>query len=209
MEEFEWIFTTSYDLLLYWAMGYGGRYTPFKDHFRYAGRLEFDPERAPVYESEIPVYYLHGGLHLVVGGTGATWKLKLTSLQTILDQFGQPISGDPHARPLLVTEGAAHEKLMAIEGNDYLSHCLDRLRVNELPTVVFGSSLSNQDDHLVEALGEHPNRPVAVSMMPDASKRDRARKQVDLWGRLGANELYFFDATTHPLGSPDLAAPVP
>lgn len=38
MTEFEWVFTTSYDLLIYWAMGFGGTYRPFKDHFRYAGR---------------------------------------------------------------------------------------------------------------------------------------------------------------------------
>jgi hypothetical protein len=208
LESFEWIFTTSYDLLIYWAMGYGGSYAPFKDHFRYAGRCQFDPARAPVYEGEIPVYYLHGALHLVVGGTGETWKLKLTSLQTILDQFGQPIAGDPQARPLLVTEGSAHEKLRAIEDNDYLSHCLDRLRANDLPMVVFGSSLSEQDQHLVEALSEIPDRPIAVSMMRGSSKRERARTQVDLWARLGVESLYFYDATTHPLGNQDLAASV-
>lgn len=126
MESFEWIFTTSYDLLIYWAMGYDGGYTPFKDHFRYAGRCQFDPDRSPVYEGEIPVYYLHGALHLIVGGKGETWKLTQTSLRTILDQFGQPIAGDSQARPLLVTEGSAQEKMRAIEGNEYLSHCLDR-----------------------------------------------------------------------------------
>ena len=204
MEEFEWIFTTSYDLLLYWAMGYGGRYAPFKDHFRYGGRCQFDPARADVLASDIPVYYLHGALHLVVGSSGATWKLTATSLHTILDQFGRSIAGDSQARPLLVTEGSAAEKLRAIDGNEYLSHCLDRLRTNDLPTVIFGSSLSAQDDHLVDALNEHRDRPVAVSMLPRASKREQARAQVDLWGRLEVETLYFYDARTHPLGG-DLA----
>jgi hypothetical protein len=208
MEKFEWIFTTSYDLIVYWAMGYGGRYTPFKDHFRYAGRCQFDPNRADVYEGQIPVYYLHGALHLVVGGGGETWKLTLTSLQTILDQFGQPVHGDPQARPLLVTEGSAHDKLATIEGNMYLSHCLDLLRAIDLPVVVFGSSLSHQDDHLVQALNEHPSRPVAISMMPSGTKRERMSTQGELWGRLTARTVYFFDATSHPLGG-DLSAPVP
>jgi uncharacterized protein DUF4917 len=187
-------------------MGYGGRYAPFKDHFRYARRHQFDPSRADVYEGEIPVHYLHGALHLVVGEGGATWKLTQTSLQTILDQFGQSISGDPHARPLLVTEGSAQEKLRAIEGNRYLAHCLGALRERALPTVVFGSSLSEQDTHLVDALSRHPERPVAVSMMPGRSKRERALRQVDLWSRLEVDTLYFYDATTHPLGARDLAA---
>jgi hypothetical protein len=205
MEGFEWIFTTSYDLLVYWTMGYGGRYTPFVDHFRYGGRCEFDSRRADVYAGKIPVYYLHGALHLVVGGSGATWKLTLSSLETILDQFGKPVAGDPQARPLLVTEGSSHDKLTAIEANRYLSHCLNRLRETALPVVVFGSSLSDQDDHLVQALNEHRSRPLAVSMIPGGSKRERARTQVDLWGRLTAETLYFYDATSHPLGG-DLAA---
>lgn len=209
MESSEWIFTTSYDLLVYWAMGYDGRYAPFKDHFRYAGRCQFDPDRSPVYEGEIPVYYLHGALHLTVGGDGDTWKVRLTSLRTILDQFGQPIAGDPQARPLLVTEGSAQDKMRAIEGNKYLSHALHRLRGLPLPVLVFGSGLSEQDEHLVEALNEHPERPVAVSMLPEGSQKDRAREQGDLWGRLTTERLYFFDATTHPLGAPDLAVPLP
>jgi hypothetical protein len=208
MENSEWIFTTSYDLLIYWAMGHGGRYAPFKDHFRYASRCQFDPERSPVYEGEIPVYYLHGALHLIVGGKGETWKLRMTALQTILDQFGRPIAGDPQARPLLVTEGSAQEKMRAIEGNGYLSHSLDRLRGLSLPVVVFGSALSRQDDHLVEALNEYPERPVAVSMRPGVSKRDRASSQADLWGRLTAETVYFYDSTSHPLGADALAAPL-
>jgi len=204
MESFEWVFTISYDLLIYWAMGCGGSYAPFKDHFRYASRCQFDPERAKVYADDIPVYYLHGALHLVVGGDGDTWKLRLTALQTILDQFGSTIADDPQARPLLVTEGSAAEKLRAVESNVYLSHALDRLRAVVLPTVVFGSSLGEQDDHLLEALIEEPSRPVAVSMMPTGTRRERARRQTDLWGRLDVDKLYFYDATTHPLGSPDL-----
>jgi hypothetical protein len=71
LEEFEWVFTTSYDLLVYWAMGYGGHYEPFVDCFRWAGRCEFDPNRADVLVGQIPVYFLHGALHLVVGGSGS------------------------------------------------------------------------------------------------------------------------------------------
>jgi hypothetical protein len=33
-----------------------------------------------------------------------------------------------------------------------------------LPLVVFGSSLAEQDMHLVEAINDAPDRPVAVSM---------------------------------------------
>jgi hypothetical protein len=208
LEQFEWIFTTSYDLLLYWAMGNGGRFKPFVDCLRWGNRCEFDPQRADVSVGQIPVYFLHGALHLVVGGSGVTWKLKNTTIQTLLDQFGEPIEGDPQARSLLVTEGSSHDKLRAIEGNDYLAHALDRLRECDLPMVVFGSSLSEQDRHLADALSEHPRRSIAISMRPLGSKRDLAIRQADIYGRLEAEELLFFDASTHPLGLSRLAPSV-
>jgi hypothetical protein len=207
LERFEWVFTTSYDLLIYWAMGYPNNdYTPFVDCFRWGGRCEFDPRRADIYVGQIPIYFLHGALHLMVGGSGITWKLRNTSIRTILDQFGQPIAGDPQARSLLVTEGSSQDKLRIIEGNDYLAHASERLRECELPMVVFGSSLSEQDRHLADALNEHPERPVAVSLRP-GTKRDLAVRQADVYGRLAAEKLVFFDATTHPLGLPEIAAP--
>jgi hypothetical protein len=207
MMEFEWVFTTSYDLLAYWAMACGG-FGPFMDHFRYGGRCEFDPKRALPSGSRIPVYFLHGALHLVTGEGGSTWKLTQSAgnLESLLNQFGKPIEGDASARPLVVTEGSADDKLEAIEDNIYLSHALDRLYERDLPIVVFGSSLSEQDSHLAEALSQHPHRPVAISMLP-ASKKELRLQQNDLFGRL-ESELLFFDATTHPLGDPSLSVPL-
>lgn len=202
---YEWIFTTSYDLLVYWIMGCtpNGRFEPFVDLFRWDRRCLFDPRRADVDFDRIPVYFLHGALHLIVGGKGDTWKLKRSLMQTLLEQFGQPIAGDPQARPLLVTEGSAQDKIRAIENNEYLSHALDRLRERDLPVIVFGSSLSREDQHLIDALNENPDRPVAVSLAP-ASQRELAGRQADIFQRLEAEPLLFFDATTHPLGSVDL-----
>lgn len=203
---FEWVFTTSYDLLIYWAMA-AADFKPFMDHFRFNRRCQFDPARASVPANKVPVYFLHGALHLVTGSDGATWKLRQTKLDSILNQFGKPIEGDPAARPLLVTEGSAEDKLFAIEENVYLSHALTRLRHRSLPVVVFGSSLSEQDAHLTDALSEHPDRPVAVSMLP-GSRKQLLAKQVEILGRLDASPLLFFDATSFPLGAKSLAVAV-
>ena len=104
---------------------------------------------------------------------------------------------------MLVTEGSAHDKLRAIEGNEYLSHALERLRTIELPAVVFGSRLGDNDQHLIDALNEGSGRAVAISMLP-GSKRELAPRQNDIYGRVDAEDLYFFDAGTHPLGAPEL-----
>lgn len=208
MKEFEWVFTTSYDLLAYWAMGCRGGFNTFMDHFRWGGRCEFDPKRARPIGSRIPVYFLHGALHLVTGEGGATWKLTQGSgnLDSLLSQFGRPIEGDASARPLVVTEGSANDKLNAIERNLYLSHALERLSERDLPVVVFGSSFSEQDSHLADALSQHPDRPIAVSMLP-GPKKELLLLQNEIFGRL-ESELLFFDATTHPLGTAKLSVPV-
>jgi hypothetical protein len=200
---YEWIFTTSYDLVVYWAMKGPDGWEPFVDHFRHGSRCAFDPVQAAVRPQDLPVYFLHGALHLVVGSDGTTWKLRRTGLQGLLDQFGRAIDGDPQARPLLVTEGSAAEKLRAIEGNEYLTHALTRLREVDLPIVVFGSSLGPHDAHLLEALNEHRERPVAISMLPGTEREVIARKG-ELFGRLHSEEVFFFDASSHPLGAPEL-----
>jgi hypothetical protein len=120
-------------------------------------------------------------------------------LDSLLNQFGKPIAGDKTARPLLVTEGSAADKLSAIEDNVYLSHARERLAQRPEPLVVFGSSLSQHDAHLAEALSENPDRPVAVSMLP-GPEEELLPLQVDIYGRLKAKPLLFFDASTHPLG---------
>jgi hypothetical protein len=204
LKGFEWIFTTNYDLLLYWAIAYGGRFLPFIDHFRWANRCEFDPERAPVYASDVPIYFLHGALHLVVDGDGAVFKLRRNNLETLLDQFGQPMEGDPEARPLLVTEGSSRDKLEVIENNEYLAHALETLRENDLNTVVFGSALGFEDAHISDALSENSKRTIAVSMLPGESTANVLARQLEIYGRVEVDELVFFDATTHPLGAREL-----
>jgi hypothetical protein len=203
LTRYDWIFSTSYDLLVYWSMGCGGTFKPFVDLFRGRGKLKFDPTATDVFANQIPVYFPHGALHLVVGGSGETWKLRGEAMKTLLDQFGEPIEGDTEARPLLVTEGTARDKLRAIESNAYLAHSLARLRSMDLPIVVFGASLDEQDSHLLDALNEHPERPIAISMVKDAASAIRTRQR-EIYARLHTDRLRFFDAESHPLGAPGL-----
>lgn len=205
LHKHEWVFTTSYDLLLYWSMGHEDDYGRLVDCF-WGPNCSFDPGDTDVRVGSIPVLFLHGAMHLIVEGSGRTRKLRRTATLTLLDQFGQPIAGDPRARPLLVTEGSSRDKVAAIEANPYLAFVFETLRRRDLamPFVVFGSNLGEQDRHLADALSVHPDRPVAVSMMPGSRSELRA-KQADIFGRLLADPLVFFDATTHPLGARDLA----
>jgi hypothetical protein len=199
LQKQEFVFTTSYDLIVYWAMG-AVRYAELCDCF-WGENHTFDPANSDSPVHRTPVYFLHGALHLVVTGSGITRKLANTGLQSLLDQFGHPLDGDSQARPLLITEGSSQHKLQAIEGNDYLAHALDQLGECDLPLVVFGSDLGEQDQHLVEALNRNPDRPVAVSIRRQGKSANdiRATKAV-FRSALAADPLVFFDAETHPLG---------
>jgi hypothetical protein len=203
LQQQEYVFSTSYDLIVYWAMR-AVNYQGLCDCF-WCEKNSFDPANCDVPARRTPVYFLHGALHLVVMGSGVTRKLVSGNLETILDQFGRPLEGDEQVRPLLITEGSAQHKLQGIEGNGYLSHALDQLGKCDLPLVVFGSGLTEQDQHLVDALNRNPTRPIAVSIR----KEGRGEKEIrDAKKKIRAGldaPLFFFDSSTHPLGSPVLA----
>ncbi|MEZ5077110.1 MAG: DUF4917 family protein [Solirubrobacterales bacterium] len=200
------VFSTSYDLILYWAIGHNDDYGLFRDCF-WSNGCEFDPEDSEVRAGGRPVYYMHGALHLIVQGSGVTRKMTQEDGR-LLDQFGKPIKGDDEARPLLISEATAREKLRGIEGNDYLAHVYDQFKEQDKPLAAFGHSLSEQDRHLIDAINENPDRPVAISMVR-RSKKHLREQQSYIWGKLHTEDVVFYDAATHPLGSAELTINAP
>ncbi len=201
LRSYKAVFSTSYDLIIYWAIGHNEDYGAFCDCFWSNGQ-EFDPDDSKIRPGRRPVYYMHGALHLIVQGSGVTRKLTQDDGR-LLDQFGKPIKGDAEARPLLISEASARDKLRGIEGNDYLAHVYDQFKEQEGPLVVFGHSLGDQDRHLIDAINEHPDRPVAVSMV-QRGKKELREQQSAIWGKLHTEEVVFYDASTHPLGASKL-----
>jgi hypothetical protein len=112
--------------------------------------------------------------------------------------------------PLLVSEGTSDDKLRTILTSDYLSFALGQFAKHEGPLVVFGSSLSPSDDHLVAAINRWstPVRTavVAVSVRPTA---DILATKAYYRDRMPYADLFFFDATTHPFGSEGLRVTPP
>lgn len=64
--------------------------------------------------------------------------------------------------------------------------------------------MSEQDAHLVDALNEHSDRPIAVGIRGGTERKNR-REQHRIASLLEAKPLYFFDSASHPLGSKDLS----
>lgn len=192
------VFTTNYDLCLYWShLELSDRVDIIDFFWGEGGR--FDPTNCkPFHPSSTTMHYLHGGLHLWHDDLSTASGKWSAAHGHLLDLESKYRAGSSR-RPLFVTEGSSKAKLRAIRQSDYLSFCLDALRRNTAPTVVFGHSLSNVDAHVVEALCDGPPRPIAVSMREKEDPDDVIHEKVRVRRALKGHQVVFFDASTHPL----------
>jgi hypothetical protein len=75
------------------------------------------------------------------------------------------------------------------------------IRCAEGGLVVFGHSLSEQDDHLVRPMRSWRDNPVAVSIRPSDDPEKIIQQKDHIRSRLSPmKNIVFYDASTHPLG---------
>jgi hypothetical protein len=206
MSRFSTVASLSYDALVYWAILVGNEEAPnrLKDCFLHG---EFHQEwrlfREP-YGGNLKstlVFYPHGNLALGADLAGAEFKVRADAgaalLGTVFDRWR---AGD--ITPVFVSEGTSEQKRRAIRRSPYLSTVYGEV----LPdlgqsVVVFGWSIQEQDDHLLDAICRGPVRRFAVAV--DPAKVDlaefQARVRRQLSERLAPDgfELTFFDRGSH------------
>lgn len=191
LAHFKAIFTTSYDLIPYWAIMTSP--SSFKDYFF---DCVFSSEVPEKYLERIPLHFLHGALHLYTEDK-LTRKIVAESrhltLPRTLDQLYR--SGD--AVPLFVSEGLSRHKMSRILENEYLSFCYDSLKRQSGGLTVFGLSFDG-DEHIVQAVRESALSRIAIGiytpgMSPEAIMLEQARYA----GKFGSDrELVFFDSAS-------------
>ncbi|UKV15621.1 DUF4917 family protein [Thalassospiraceae bacterium SW-3-3] len=148
LERFSNIYTTNYDILPYWVnmrkYDLDGNYF-FEDGFRWFNELflSFNPDVG------CNMFYLHGALHLFESLEG--WTLKIRSqggevLENVLAQIGN------ESLPLYISEGTYAKKYRNINSSYYLRMCLDKLSLEEGVFLIYGSSLSDNDRHIYDAM---------------------------------------------------------
>lgn len=193
LAKFRSIYCTNYDLILYWAMMQDRN--AFRD---YLWSDHFDIADTEIYGEKTRVYFLHGGLHLCLGPHGETFKRKSDDDKNLLESFGNYEIG---TTPLFVTEGAGDDKLTSIRKSDYLNFSFSQLLQDAGPLIIFGHSLAETDRHIIDAVGAHKGRQIAISVRAEGDIR---QKKAALINSLPSAKLSFFDAATHPLGSAEL-----
>lgn len=152
------VYTTNYDLLLYWVLMRQGVASPV-DGF---GRELENPVEVKEGEeqqwSELlwgpnqadqNIHYLHGALHLFDTGTEVI-KEQYDANGFLLENVASRLD-DGHY-PIFVTAGNGAEKLEHIRHNRYLSNCFDRFCEVDGSLVTFGFNFGQYDEHIIEAI---------------------------------------------------------
>jgi hypothetical protein len=97
-------------------------------------------------------------------------------------------------RPLFISEGLSEKKRKMISKSDYLRHAFGEFRklIENRDLVIFGTSLSDQDSHIINAIVESKAKRVCVALhQPEI---DTVRKIASWRQKFGDLELIFFDA---------------
>lgn len=191
------IFTTNYDLIPYWAILLEDTWR-FKDLFWGNGNT-FDPENTSVHGNKCVISYLHGAIHLVELPNGKTKKLTANGLDSLTSLFEV---AHPEKFPLFISEGSSDKKLSRIMRNEYLRFSFEKLKSTDGGIVTLGHSLhQDYDQHIIDALRDSNIQYIAVGVWPhQETEKILLFKSRILAGMIGKS-VYFFDSTTHPLGS--------
>lgn len=149
------VFCTNYDLLVYWINMFASDPPQYQDGFRADGD---NPKAETLVFSERlgdkeGLFYIHGALHLFVGGGGLRKHCWTRSGEKLTDLIKKGLNADRY--PLFVSEGTWDKKLEQIRRNGYLSYCFDKLGRICGRVVVFGFSFGDNDTHIQHKLSDN------------------------------------------------------
>ncbi len=188
---YENIFTLNYDLLLYWVIMSdinGENKFGFSDGFAYENYAEYFKERR--------VYYIHGALHLYMKGKAIQkWCSKDHREDLLIEVILRNI--DLANFPKYISHGSAAQKLLEIEEEkNYLNDVFERFKYINSSLVIFGASLNEADEHIIQAIKDNNNLNsiyIGIFDQDDRLKniKDRLQKSKN-----GALKIKMFDSRT-------------
>jgi len=157
------VFTTNYDLLMYWVL-LRNNLQNASDGF---GREMLNPEDVKKgsdavwsdlywgkHKDEQKIFYLHGTLSIFDTGVEIE-KEVYTSNNYLLENIKNRL--DNRDYPIFVTAGNGREKLEHIMHNRYLINCYEQLSNIEGSLVTFGFNFGKYDEHIIEAINKASN----------------------------------------------------
>lgn len=156
------IFSTNYDLLLYWTLmrnkinncidGFGRDAENIdSDEFVAEEDIEYSELRWGKYKSTQNIHYLHGALPIFDDGVDII-KAECDNSNWLLEKIKQRINQGQY--PVFVTAGDGKQKMNHISHNKYLEYCYDELCNVQGSLIVFGFSFGDYDKHIIKAINK-------------------------------------------------------
>lgn len=153
-----YVFSSNYDLLLYWVLmrntcknagdGFGREVeNPLGDEYVPDYEPEYSELRWGKNKDSQSVFYLHGALPLF--DTGIDIIKEEYNGDYLLDNIKARMEKKEY--PIFVTAGNANEKLTHIMHNKYLSFCFDKFSSIKGSLITFGFNFGDNDTHIIEA----------------------------------------------------------
>lgn len=203
LEFFSKIYTLNYDIFLYYVIlrakerfDKKDKKFLYSDFFWRGGSKKYKFFEYPITNRRyIPVYYLHGAIFIFNNGFSAKKRVIDFPNCNLLEAIGTDISEGEI--PLFISAGSSSEKNNLIRQNEYLTYCLNALTHNTETLVIYGASLMNQDQHIINAINLRIKRKIAISIYLNKSNVTQQKEEILRLKRLFVNQdLYFFDSST-------------
>lgn len=198
LSQFKRIFSLNYDLLVYWTIMIGNddSRNKFKDGFTFGGGFNWETALDPG-ESTV-IFYPHGNLIIGRHIEGGDFKICRRQQRRDLLNTITSIWREENIVPVFVSEGSKEQKKKTILQSPYLDFINNYFLRNIGETVViYGWSMEDRDDHIVEAICKKNPRKFAVSLYTNDPEHIVTRERIKnkLRRKLGTQiQIYFFDA---------------
>lgn len=201
LSEFDNIYTLNYDILLYWALmrdDVDNKNLKTDDGFRDpTGSGEEDYVSWESFQSA-SVHFLHGALHLFDAGHELrkyTWSR--TDMR-IIDQVKEAL--DYNMFPLFVSEGYSQDKMNRIQHSGYLHKAYRSIGSVRGSMFIFGHSLAENDNHILERLMKSPIQNIFVSVLASVDDKSAFQKRLEELNSWVSSKkkkaFYLFDANS-------------
>ena len=159
------IFSTNYDLLLYWVEMSELSRLQAKDGFR--ASVDDPNEQYVVFSEHVGgdkgIFFIHGALHLYTVKGEVRKHCWSRTNQSLIAQIAASLEAGEY--PLIVAEGLAEKKIEQISRSGYLSYCLGKLERIENRLVVLGLSFGESDRHIAKVVAHNKKlRRISVGL---------------------------------------------
>lgn len=199
LKKFKITYSLNYDLIIYWAfmhhMGVKGQPHAFKDCFiREKFQLDWMTYQKPIGSQKKVTLFMYPHGNLVLGRNKNFSERKLSSRNNLLDDLIEKWQTGEYT-PLFISEGTSEIKTNSIETSPYLNTILNNILPQPKQNlVIYGWSIGEHDNHLVEKIKESGVKKIAVSV--HNHDQDFCDKVERIFKRSDRYDVHFFDAAS-------------